>query len=376
MIRRPPRSTLFPYTTLFRSCPPPAGGLSAARSRGPEVHHMRSSSGTRVGFPLHKSRSYMKASNFRYGHMRSKRSVSPPSVPIMRGREDRPRPFLLFRIRTGEPLRTRSSRSSSGCFSSRRRMLGRSRSTTSRARETTSRTPCVTRSGPSGRGRSRTRASWPRGCLSPSRRQCPGLSCDPSRESGRPATRAASRLSRAIRTSARRRVATPDALRRNRAGRSSAVPHEVSGAGYICPTGHGLLMVVMGLSGRTMKRVATLFNNEEYERLAKVELERVAAMRTNRLLQMMENWVIEDGRDVSRVHGGAPMTDVTREEIRMFELQIRGEKEGDLPTEWELRRYRERRAPGIWYPASWPLDDESAFLQERIALAVLHPGKE
>src|SRR5207245_7762025 len=97
-----------------------------------------------------------------------------------------------------------------------------------------------------------------------------------------------------------------------------------SSAGYICPTGHGLLMVGMGLSGRTMKRVATLFNNEEYERLAKielervelerVELERVAAMRTNRLLQMMENWVIEDGRDVSRVHGEAPMTDVTREE--------------------------------------------------------------
>src|SRR5438874_9962510 len=25
MIRRPPRSTLFPYTTLFRSCAPPAG---------------------------------------------------------------------------------------------------------------------------------------------------------------------------------------------------------------------------------------------------------------------------------------------------------------------------------------------------------------
>src|SRR3712207_7499336 len=30
MIRRPPRSTLFPYTTLFRSCPapPPLGGGS------------------------------------------------------------------------------------------------------------------------------------------------------------------------------------------------------------------------------------------------------------------------------------------------------------------------------------------------------------
>src|SRR3712207_7606568 len=30
MIRRPPRSTLFPYTTLFRSRPPPGG----ARQRG------------------------------------------------------------------------------------------------------------------------------------------------------------------------------------------------------------------------------------------------------------------------------------------------------------------------------------------------------
>src|SRR5690349_23164686 len=33
MIRRPPRSTLFPYTTLFRSCPgtPVVGGLFAWR---------------------------------------------------------------------------------------------------------------------------------------------------------------------------------------------------------------------------------------------------------------------------------------------------------------------------------------------------------
>src|SRR3982750_4959840 len=29
MIRRPPRSTLFPYTTLFRSCRRPGGGSSA-----------------------------------------------------------------------------------------------------------------------------------------------------------------------------------------------------------------------------------------------------------------------------------------------------------------------------------------------------------
>src|SRR3712207_7826896 len=38
MIRRPPRSTLFPYTTLFRSCPAlvhgvlPGGNQSAARA--------------------------------------------------------------------------------------------------------------------------------------------------------------------------------------------------------------------------------------------------------------------------------------------------------------------------------------------------------
>src|SRR6266404_9953587 len=32
MIRRPPRSTLFPYTTLFRSRPPRASGLLAERA--------------------------------------------------------------------------------------------------------------------------------------------------------------------------------------------------------------------------------------------------------------------------------------------------------------------------------------------------------
>src|SRR3712207_7259750 len=34
MIRRPPRSTLFPYTTLFRS----AGAFAPARSRTPDPH--------------------------------------------------------------------------------------------------------------------------------------------------------------------------------------------------------------------------------------------------------------------------------------------------------------------------------------------------
>src|SRR2546422_8616312 len=37
MIRRPPRSTLFPYTTLFRSrCPGTRGHLGACRSDRPE----------------------------------------------------------------------------------------------------------------------------------------------------------------------------------------------------------------------------------------------------------------------------------------------------------------------------------------------------
>src|SRR5437667_11043505 len=34
MIRRPPRSTLFPYTTLFRSPPPRPCGARGPRSRG------------------------------------------------------------------------------------------------------------------------------------------------------------------------------------------------------------------------------------------------------------------------------------------------------------------------------------------------------
>src|SRR2546429_5543334 len=37
MIRRPPRSTLFPYTTLFRSHPPGRGGGEASERRGREA---------------------------------------------------------------------------------------------------------------------------------------------------------------------------------------------------------------------------------------------------------------------------------------------------------------------------------------------------
>src|SRR2546421_3275570 len=44
MIRRPPRSTLFPYTTLFRSVPAPAGGaerfpFGVVVGRSAQRHH-------------------------------------------------------------------------------------------------------------------------------------------------------------------------------------------------------------------------------------------------------------------------------------------------------------------------------------------------
>src|SRR3712207_8411935 len=39
MIRRPPRSTLFPYTTLFRSVPEDEAPVGHARRAGREVRH-------------------------------------------------------------------------------------------------------------------------------------------------------------------------------------------------------------------------------------------------------------------------------------------------------------------------------------------------
>src|SRR3712207_8019483 len=40
MIRRPPRSTLFPYTTLFRSRPHRGGGLRGARRPRPRADRL------------------------------------------------------------------------------------------------------------------------------------------------------------------------------------------------------------------------------------------------------------------------------------------------------------------------------------------------
>src|SRR3712207_6983101 len=41
MIRRPPRSTLFPYTTLFRSCLGDIGGVDGVRARGAVADQQR-----------------------------------------------------------------------------------------------------------------------------------------------------------------------------------------------------------------------------------------------------------------------------------------------------------------------------------------------
>src|SRR2546429_6825757 len=52
MIRRPPRSTLFPYTTLFRSSSPRCGKLPESRSRRHTIRRAKATSATpRRTFP-------------------------------------------------------------------------------------------------------------------------------------------------------------------------------------------------------------------------------------------------------------------------------------------------------------------------------------
>src|SRR2546430_15511807 len=52
MIRRPPRSTLFPYTTLFRSCPRPWDGQVAPADTEPERRRRSREPGRGAGGPL------------------------------------------------------------------------------------------------------------------------------------------------------------------------------------------------------------------------------------------------------------------------------------------------------------------------------------
>src|SRR2546430_12107181 len=57
MIRRPPRSTLFPYTTLFRSCCCPAPTRCARTGSGPVAPHPDSAARDRKSTRLNSSHS-------------------------------------------------------------------------------------------------------------------------------------------------------------------------------------------------------------------------------------------------------------------------------------------------------------------------------
>src|SRR5258708_9564432 len=59
MIRRPPRSTLFPYTTLFRSC---AAGALGVRLEKPEQYVLNAAA------PLHSTRTDRKSTRLNSSH--------------------------------------------------------------------------------------------------------------------------------------------------------------------------------------------------------------------------------------------------------------------------------------------------------------------
>src|SRR2546422_1943074 len=61
MIRRPPRSTLFPYTTLFRSLPPVLGGRLPAETGEPKqtLHEPARRWGDRKSTRLNSSHGYI-----------------------------------------------------------------------------------------------------------------------------------------------------------------------------------------------------------------------------------------------------------------------------------------------------------------------------
>src|SRR5256885_11527991 len=63
MIRRPPRSTLFPYTTLFRSVRP----FRPARSR--QVDHARSNGSLRTGLPVSCATADRKSTRLNSSHL-------------------------------------------------------------------------------------------------------------------------------------------------------------------------------------------------------------------------------------------------------------------------------------------------------------------
>src|SRR2546429_4412166 len=74
MIRRPPRSTLFPYTTLFRSVVLHAHGQGVARDAGVVDQHMQDRKSTR----LNSSHGYISYAVF---CLKKKKSKPTPYLP-------------------------------------------------------------------------------------------------------------------------------------------------------------------------------------------------------------------------------------------------------------------------------------------------------
>src|SRR5688572_31759569 len=75
MIRRPPRSTLFPYTTLFRSSRPDAAARQLRQVREIERHVqqlVQISDRTRDAFFLHKAAPELAAKKWTYAHFEPK----------------------------------------------------------------------------------------------------------------------------------------------------------------------------------------------------------------------------------------------------------------------------------------------------------------
>src|SRR3712207_8693794 len=75
MIRRPPRSTLFPYTTLFRSVQPGGRGVGR-RERKPHARHLRRHSHLRAGAPDLRARRQHLLLRLRRGRLRSEEHTS------------------------------------------------------------------------------------------------------------------------------------------------------------------------------------------------------------------------------------------------------------------------------------------------------------
>src|SRR5947207_3964121 len=86
MIRRPPRSTLFPYTTLFRSCAAPDGDRGGRRGRA----------GGRSARPSQEDRKSTR--------LNSSHTVISYAVFCLKKKKDLPRQYSRFRADDGASM--------------------------------------------------------------------------------------------------------------------------------------------------------------------------------------------------------------------------------------------------------------------------------